>query len=35
MSKRNLELIEMVSKIGKIRCGHIAKIRGDEWDWIF
>ena len=25
----------MVSKIGKIKCGHISKVRGEEWGWIF
>ena len=30
-----LEHIEMVSKIGKIRCGQISKLRGEEWDWMF
>ena len=33
--EKDLEHTEMVSTIGKIKCGHISKIRGEEWDWIF
>ena len=25
----------MVSKIGKISCGQLSKIKGGKWDWIF